>query len=105
MDLTSEMIQVDYNGEKTNMEKFVLKLSIPEENASGDTSLIGGLLTFFEDGLYGGYKIDPVEGEDDHLTLVPVIDLNKLMGDGAGGSSTQLECPNHRGQILIRYLT
>ena len=81
MDLTGDNIEVELDGEKTNMEKFNLKLSIPEQTTPEENaSLVGGLLTFFEDGLFGGYKIQYIQEKDEnHLTLVPVIDLNKLM--------------------------
>ncbi|MBO4285947.1 MAG: hypothetical protein J5880_01280 [Bacilli bacterium] len=81
MDLTGDNIEVELDGEKTNMEKFNLKLSIPDQTTPEENaSLVGGLLTFFEDGLFGGYKIQYIQEKDEnHLTLVPVIDLNKLM--------------------------
>ena len=109
MDLTGDNIEVELDGEKTNMEKFNLQLSIPEQTTpedSGSASLVGGLLTFFQDGLYGGYKIQYIEEKDEnHLTLVPVIDLNKLMEvvQGEGGeeeSSSSQESSSYEEFVI-----
>lgn len=94
MDLTKDKIEVDTGEKKEQMEKFSIKLSIPE-GASPEGSLIGGVLTYFQDGLQGGYKIEKIEGsEEDMLTLAPVFDISGLVdmvNDGEGeeeGSSS-----------------
>ena len=79
MDLTKDKIEVDHNEGKETMEKFKLSFSLPSGEEEGDKSLVGGILTFFADGLYGGYKIEYSEElEKQHLTLVPVIDISAL---------------------------
>lgn len=108
MDLTGDNIEVELDGEKTNMEKFNLKLSVPEQATSEDdsTTLVGGLLTFFQDGLFGGYKINYIEEkEENRLTLVPVIDLNKLMevvqGEGEEGESSSSQESSSQEELVI----
>lgn len=74
MDLTSEKTTIDIGEIKRPMEKFSLTLELPDMAAESETSLVGGLLTFFKDGLKGGYEIDKNRVDDkgrNHLTLVP----------------------------------
>ena len=80
MDLTKESIEVPVEeGKKEQMEKFVVKFSLPESVSQDEASLIGGLLTYFADGLYGGYKIEDVPNEEaDRLLLYPIIDISGL---------------------------
>ena len=80
MDLTKESIEVPVEEEKKEqMEKFVVKFSLPESVSTDEASLVGGLLTYFADGLYGGYKIEDVPNEEaDRLVLYPIIDISGL---------------------------
>lgn len=82
MDLTKDKIDVEYDGQKTTMEKFTLRFSAPDsaEQAAETTGIAGGMIALLEEGISGGYRIDDIEGEtSDHIALVPVIDLNKIM--------------------------
>lgn len=86
MNLTKEMIEVETDTDKKEeMEKFVVKLSIPDsaEKAAEDQSLVGGILTYFkQDGLQGGYKIIHDDKDNvDHLLLYPIIDISELLND------------------------
>ena len=95
MDLTKDLIPIKFEEETKNMEKFRLSLSIPSTGSSssedeGETSLIGGLLTYFADGLEGGYEIKYSEElENQELTLVPVLDVQGLIDQITGGSSEE----------------
>jgi len=94
MDLTKDTIKVE--GKENPLEKFNLKLSVPTE-ATGDedsqsSSLIGGLLTYFADGLEGGYAIEKMDEEGvSRLVLSPVININAIIDVINGGSDGEGE--------------
>ena len=92
MDLTGDSIQVEINEEKVTMEKFTLKFSAPTSEASKEG--VGAFISSFENGLYGGYKIEyDAEKNENHLTLAPVININDILeqvtSEEEGSSSSE----------------
>jgi len=91
MDLTADKIDVSTDeGKKETMEKFNVRLSVPEVGGEGDASLMGGILTYFKDGISGGYKIEHVEeSDDDRLRLFPLIDIAELISEIQEGEAAE----------------
>ena len=104
MDLTGDNIQVEVNKEKVNMEKFTLRFSTPTGDNNGQ-GLVGNFLSSFENGLSGGYKIEYLaEKNENHLTLVPVIDISQLMAmaeSSEEGDSSSQESTSSQEEFVI----